>query len=143
MLIGYQSKPLQEVSGLGKPETDFIGNTGIGTQSVGFTSLTSSIGISTVDSDLGITTTTVIGVDSNKYESFYAKTQLINKSTNEMNYVEHYVTHDSTNTYLTESFVDTHSKVDTYSGQLMGTFKGDLTDTQFSLLFENTSDDEI
>ena len=124
-------------------ETDFIGNTGIGTQSVGFTSLTSSIGISTVDSDLGITTTTVIGVDSNKYESFYAKTQLINKSTNEMNYVEHYVTHDSTNTYLTESFVDTHSKVDTYSGQLMGTFKGDLTDTQFSLLFENTSDDEI
>ncbi len=124
-------------------ETDFIGNTGIGTQSVGFTSLTSSIGISTVDSDLGITTTTVIGVDSNKYESFYTKTQLINKSTNEMNYVEHYVTHDSTDTYLTESFVDTHSKVDTYSSQLMGTFKGDLTETQFSLLFENTSDDEI
>ena len=124
-------------------ETDFTGNIGVGTQSVGFTSITSSIGISTVDSNLGITTTTVIGVDSNKYESFYAKTQLINKTTNEMNYVEHYVTHDSTNTYLTESFVDTHSKVDTYSGQLMGTFKGDLTDTQFSLLFENTSDDEI
>ena len=39
--------------------------------------------------------------------------------------------------------MDTHSKVDTYSGQLMGTFKGDLTGTQFSLLFENTSDDEI
>ena len=124
-------------------EIDFTGNSGIGTQSVGFTSLTSSIGISTVDSDLGITTTTIIGVDSNKYESFYAKTQLINKTTNEMNYVEHYVTHDSTDTYLTESFIDTHSRVDTYSGQLMGTFKGDLTDTQFSLLFENTSNDEI
>ena len=124
-------------------ETDFIGNTGIGTQSVGFTSLTSSIGISTVDSDLGITTTTIIGVDSNKYESFYAKTQLINRTTNEMNYVEHYVTHDSTDTYLTESFIDTHSQRDSYSGQLIGTFKGDLTDTQFSLLFENTSDDEI
>ena len=124
-------------------ETDFTGNIGVGTQSVGFTSITSSIGISTVDSDLGITTTNVIGVDSNKYESFYAKTQLINKSTNEMNYVEHYVTHDSTDTYLTESFIDTHSTMDSYSGQLMGTFKGDLTDTQFSLLFENTSDDEI
>ena len=62
-------------------ENTFNSNIGFGSQPVGFTSLSSSIGLSPADS-----TTTIIGVDSNKYESFYTKNQLINETTNEMIY---------------------------------------------------------
>ena len=84
-------------------ETEFNSDsTGIGTQSIGFVDITGAVGLSTVDIDVGITTTKIIGVDSNKYKSFYAQNQLINRTTNEMNYVEVYVTHDETDTYIRE-----------------------------------------
>ena len=125
-------------------ETTFsTSNLGIGTVSVGFVDLTGSIGLSTVDTTIGITTTTIIGVDSEKYKSFYARNQLINKTTNEMNYVETYITHDETDTYVSEYFIDTHNEQEGYSNTLMGSFKGDLTGSEFSLQFENSSTDEI
>ena len=43
-----------------------------------------------------------------------------------MNYVELYVTHDGTDTYVADYFVDTHSELTGYSEILMGSFKGDL-----------------
>ena len=119
-------------------ETSFNNTIGFGSQPVGFTSLSSSTGSSPVGS-----TTNIISVDSDKYESFYTKNQLINETTNEMNYVEVYATHDGTDTYISEFFTDTHGQREGYSDTLMGSFKADLTGTQFSFQFENTSSDII
>ena len=60
-----------------------------------------------------------------------------------MNYVEVYATHDGTDTYISEFFTDTHGQREGYSDTLMGSFKADLTGTQFSFQFENTSSDII
>ena len=60
-----------------------------------------------------------------------------------MNYVEIYVTHDGTNTYTSEYYIDTHNPVDGYSNTLMGSFKGNLDGSVFSLEYENDSTDEI
>ena len=124
-------------------ELDFKSSSGIGTQIVGFIDLTGVVGVSTVDSVLGVSTTTIIGVDSNKYNSFYAKTQLTNQTTSEMNYVELYVTHDGTDTYISDYYTDTHSDRDGYSDTLMGSFRGDLTGSIFSLKYENDLTDEV
>mgnify|MGYP003133587279 CR=1 FL=1 len=121
---------------------DFLSSTGIGTQTVGFINITGSAGVATTSST-GITTTTIISVDSTEYNSLYVKTHLINQTTSQMNYIELYVTHDGTNTYVADSFVDTHSERDSYSETLMGEFKGNLTGSTLSLQYENTLSDEI
>ena len=124
-------------------DLDYLNSTGIGTQSLGFIDLTGAVGIATVDSTLGVTTTSIISVDSTKYNSLHVQTHLINQTTSEMNYVELYVTHDGTDTYIADSFVDTHSERSGYSETLMGEFKVDLTGSEFSLQYENDLTDEI
>ena len=124
-------------------ELDFLSNTGIGTQSLGFINLTGAVGIATVDSVLGVTTSSIISVDSTKYNSLHVKTHLVNQTTSQMNYVELYVTHDGTDTYIADYYVDTHSEVTSYSETLMGSFKGDLTGSIFSLQYVNNLTDEI
>ena len=124
-------------------DLDYLNNTGIGTQSLGFIDLTAAVGIATVDSILGVTTTSIIRVDSTQYNSLYVQTQLINQTTSEMNYVELYVTHDGTDTYIADYFVDTHSERIGYSETLMGEFNADLTGSEFSLQYVNNLTDEI
>jgi len=124
-------------------DLDFLNNTGIGTQSVGFIDITGAVGIATVDSVLGVTTTSIISVDSTKYNSLYVKTHLVNQTTSQMNYVELYVTHDGTDTYIADYFADTHSEITGYSETLMGSFKGDLTGSTFSLQYVNDLTDKI
>ena len=74
---------------------------GIGTQSLGFIDLVSSNKFATT----GITTT-LFSKNLDKIESAYIVTKVINSSTKEINFVETYVTHDGTDTYISEYYVD-------------------------------------
>ena len=62
---------------------------GIGTTSIGFINLTGSNGITTS----GITTS-IISVQSDKFSSLYVNSQVVNTTTNEMNFVELYLTYN-------------------------------------------------
>ena len=115
---------------------------GVGTQSVGFVNLSSYVGIATTAVS-GITTTSIISVDKTKFSSFHVRNQLVNSRTNEMNYVELYVNHDGTNTYVSQFYMDTHSDKDTISETLMGSFDGSIDGSAFSIDFENDLSDQI
>ena len=124
-------------------KTTFQNDTaGVGTQSVGFVNLSSYVGIATTAVS-GITTTSIISVDKTKFNSFHVKNQVVNLRTNEMNYVELYVNHDGTNSYVSQFYMDTHTDVDTLSGTLMGSFDGSIIGSKFSIDFENDLSDEI
>ena len=116
--------------------------TGVGTQSVGFVNLSSYVGVATTAVS-GVTTTSIISVDKTKFSSFHVKNQLINLRTDEMNYVELYVNHDGTNSYVSQFYMDTHTEDDSISDNLMGSFDGSINGSEFSIDFENNLSDEI
>jgi hypothetical protein len=118
---------------------------GIGTHSIGFIDKIGTVGIATtaLPDTSGITTTSIISVDKGHIKSLYTKNQVINKTTNEMNYVEIYLTHDETNTYKSEYFIDTHNQTEGYSNELMGSFTGNIVGDIFSLDYQNDLEDII
>ena len=111
---------------------------GIGTQSVGFVDL---IGIN-AEVQSGITTS-IISVQKNKLESLYADIQVIDPITNKMNFVELYLAHDGTNTYISEYYVDSESQTGNYSGNFIGSFSSTISSGILSLNFNNTSTNQV
>ena len=83
-----------------KTEINSLG-TGIGTTSIGFVDLV-TLG-KTVNAGA---TEVLFSKDIDKIESLYVCSKVINTSTKEINFVETYVTHDETDTYISEYFVD-------------------------------------
>ena len=81
-------------------EKRFISGTGIGTTSVGFVDLTSNK--SEVSSG---TTSTVLEFSASDISSFFVSANIIQTVTNEINFVELYVTHDGTNTNISEYYI--------------------------------------
>jgi len=81
-------------------EKRFISGTGIGTTSVGFVDLTSNR--SEVSSG---TTSTVLEFSASDISSFFVSANIIQSVTNEINFVELYVTHDGTNTNISEYYI--------------------------------------
>ena len=83
-----------------KTEINSLG-TGIGTQSIGF------IDLVTLGKTANAGATEVLfSKDIDKIESLYVSSKVINTSTKEINFIETYVTHDETDTYISEYFVD-------------------------------------
>jgi len=123
-------------------KTEFNVGTGIGTNTIGFVDKVGSVGIATTSLTSGVTTTSIISGIATAYNSFYTSNQLLNRTTNEMNYVDIYVTHDGTNTYMSQAYVD-NSERNGYSDLLLGSFSGNITGNIFSLDFENSLTDEI
>jgi len=124
-------------------DTSFKQNSGIGTESIGFIDLIGTVGIATTSTNSGVTTTSIVSLDKENYSSIYAENQLINRSTNEMNYVELYTTHDNSDTYISEYFVDTHNQVSGYSDTIMGSFNGIIDGSLFTLNYENDLSDKV
>jgi len=110
---------------------------GIGTIDIGFINLTGSN--NTVESGI---TTSVISVDSNKFSSLHTNIQIINSSTNQMNFVEVYLTHDGTNTYISEYYFDSEYN---YSTNFIGSFGSDIDISSgiLSLNYTNNSSDDV
>jgi len=106
---------------------------GVGTTSLGFIDLISSIGIATP----GITTS-LSNLDANSIGSLYANVQVIDDTSGDMNFVELYVTHDGTNTFMSEYYGDSEFETSSYSGNFIGTFNSDISGGILSLSFTNT-----
>ena len=113
---------------------------GIGTTSVGFIDLTGSY----VNASSGIITS-IISLDSNKFSSLYVNTQVINNTTNDMNFVELYLTHDGTDTYISEYYFDSELSTNNYSGNFIGTFGANINTSSgvLSLNYKNNSSNSV
>jgi hypothetical protein len=113
----------------------FDANTiGIASTSIGFVKLFNSID----KSSPGITTN-IVSLASTSFESLHASVQVINELTNEINFVELYLTQDGTNTFISEYYFD-NSNQNSYSGNFIGSFGSDLQSNILSLNFTNTLD---
>ena len=73
---------------------------GSGSSTVGFVDLIgSNIGL-----NVGVNTANVYSLDISKYRSVHSTIQVVNNSTNEINYVEVYTTHDDSDAYQSEYY---------------------------------------
>ena len=111
---------------------------GIGTTSIGFINLTGC----NVVSEPGITTS-IISVNSNNFGSLHTNIQVIDSLTNEMNFVEIYLNHDGTNTYLSEYYFDSQNQSNNYSGSFIGSFSANISSNVLSLNYTNDSSNNI
>jgi hypothetical protein len=107
---------------------------GIGTTSIGFINLSGS----NIITPSGITTS-IISVNSNKFSSLYTNIQVIDSSTNQMNFVEIYLNHDGTDTYISEYYFDSEYQSNNYSGNFIGSFSANISSGILSLNYTNDS----
>ena len=108
---------------------------GIGTISIGFIDLTSRSQII-----LTGVTSSIIGVSTDKFVSFYVNAQIYKEVTNEMNFVELYLTHDGTNTNISEFYFDTEEF--SRSSNLLGSFDADISGS-LNLNYTNNTDEDV
>jgi hypothetical protein len=111
---------------------------GIGSTSIGFVNLTGAA----TTSISGITTS-IVSIPSYNFESLYANVQVINNSTNQMNFVDVYLNYDGTHTYISEYYVDSESSTNNYSGNLIGTFGASISSGIISLNYTNNSSNTV
>ena len=105
---------------------------GINTLSVGFVNVIGvaktanpSATINLVSSPIGVTS------------AFYSTIEITDNVTNEKNLVDIYATHDGTNSYFSEYYVDSGT-INNFSSNFIGTFTSNLTGGVLSINFENT-----
>jgi len=116
--------------------TEFTSSSaGIGSTSLGFVDLISSIGIATP----GVTTS-IVSLDSNNFESLYANIQVIDSTVGNINFVEIYLTHDGTNTFLSEYYIDSEFQTFSLSNNFIGSFSSNISGGILSLNYTNTSE---
>ena len=113
---------------------------GVGTESVGFIDLTGSVDTETTTVGLG--TTTIISLNSSNFESLYVNAQVTDTATQDMNYVRLYITHDGTDTYMSEYYID--NNLSSSTGDSIGLFTcTNLGGGVFSLTHENTTSNKL
>jgi hypothetical protein len=113
---------------------------GIGTESIGFVNLTGA-----ATTSISGMTTSIISIPTYKFESLYANVQIINDSTNQMNFVDVYLNYDGIdNTYISEYYIDSEYSTNNYSGNLIGTFGANISPSGIiSLNYTNNSSSTI
>lgn len=109
---------------------------GVGTQSVGFIDLTSR----SQEVIIGITST-IIGIATDKFTSLHVNAQVYKEVSNEMNFVELYLTHDGTNTSIADFYFDTQGF--SRSSGLIGSFGATIDSGIVNLTFNNDSDEDV
>ena len=112
-------------------------DSGVGTESVGFVDL---IGIKTTSVGLG--TTTIVSLDSSNFESLYVNALVLDTITKDTNYIRLYITHDGTDTFTSEYYID-GSALSSFTGNQIGTFYPNLDSGILSLTHENNSPNAI
>ena len=114
--------------------TDLVG---ISTQSVGFVDLVGVNRIVAVGQ-----TSELVSANIGNVDSFFATIEVTDNTASDKNYVELYVTHDGTNSYFSEYYVDTKQESG-YSSNFIGTFTSEINSGILSINYENTSSNEI
>ncbi len=115
---------------------------GVASTSIGFVKLLNSIqritpGIST---GVGISTN-IISLESTSFKSLHASIQVTDDVTNQMQYSEIYLTHDDTNSYISEFYFDDFGNDgNAYSSNFIGSFSSniDVISNVLSLDFTNS-----
>jgi hypothetical protein len=85
-------------------------------------------------------TTSIINLDSTKYSSVYSNIHILNNDSSIMNYVEIYLTHDGSDTYIAEYYFD-GEEGDSY--RAIGSFGASLSGGILSLNYTNTESENI
>ena len=117
-------------------EKKFIPGVGVGTTSIGVVDIATHV----VDVITG-STSTIVGVSTNTVTSLYVKGQVIQETTNETNFVELYITHDGTNTNISEYYFDSESS--SRSSNQIGSFNADINIGSGLLLLNYTNDTSL
>ncbi len=117
-------------------KTSFNTNlTGIGTQSIGFVNLS---GINTTVSVA--TTSNIFSTNVNNTEAIFASVEVNNTFTDQTNFVDLYLTHDGTNSFISEFYADTEDDV---TSNFIGTFISEINSGILSLNFENDQSNDV
>ncbi len=85
-------------------------------------------------------TTSIIQLDSAKYSSIYSNIHVLNNDSSLMNYVEIYVSHDGSDTYITEYYFN-NEEGESYGS--IGSFGASLSGGLLSLNYTNTESENI
>ena len=120
----------------------FSGSTsGIGTQKVGFIDLTGvAVGVASTTNVAGITSS-IIGVGTSKFNSLFVNTQVINNTTREMNFVDIFLVHDGTNTYMSDYYFNSDKKFT--SDSPIGSFNANISSGLLSLNYTNDTEHDV
>ena len=117
-------------------QTSFNTNlTGIGTQSIGFVNLS---GINTTVATA--TTSTIISTNIDNTDAFFASIEVNDVTSEETNFVDLYLTHDGTSSYISEFYSDTENGP---ISNFIGTFTSEINSNILSLNFENDQPNEV
>jgi hypothetical protein len=85
-------------------------------------------------------TTTIIDLDATKYSSVYSNIHILNNDSSKMNYVEIYLSHDGSDTYIAEYYFD-GEEGESYGS--IGSFGASLNGGILSLNYTNTESENI
>ena len=117
-------------------KTSFNTNlTGIGTQTIGFVNLS---GINTTVSVA--TTSNIFSTNVSNTEAIFTSVEVNNTFTNQTNFVDLYLTHDGTNSFISEFYADTEDDV---TSNFIGTFTSEINSGVLSLNFENDQSNDV
>jgi len=108
---------------------------GSSTQSVGFVDIVASNNIVSSGS-----TSTILSLDSSVYNSSYLNVSVYNNDTQEQNYVEIYLSHDGSDTYLSEFYFD---DINGNSSNFIGTFTSYIDSGNVVLDYNNDTSDQL
>lgn len=109
---------------------------GIGQTNLGFISLSGSI--STASPGAG---TTIISFSAENNSAFYVSVQVVNTSTTESNFVDLYLTHDGTDTYMSEYYFDSNEEL--LSGNFIGSFTSSINSGILKIQHNNSYPSDI
>ena len=110
---------------------------GIGTQSLGFINLTGSNVSVGSGSTQSIVSSSVVST-----EALFVNVEVENTSTDEINYVELYIDHNGTDTFISEVYFDNDSG-ELVSGNFIGTFSASIDSGVLSLDYNNDESDTV
>ena len=113
------------------------GLAGVGTQSIGFINLTGrniSVG--------SATTETIFSADTGATKAFFINAEVENRTTEEINYVELYVSHNDTDTYVSEYYFD-NDETSQITGRFIGSFSSNIDSGVVSIKYNNTDSNDV
>ena len=105
---------------------------GVGTELLGPVDLISAYRISN-----SVGTSNIIELPINKYGSIHATTQITNTVTNDLHYVETYVTHNGQDTFMTQYFVDTDNDEASFNTTNIGIITSRINSGNLEFRYKN------
>lgn len=110
---------------------------GVGSTSVGFMQLTGTNSLV----NPGITTS-IFKRNVNDFSGLFLMTQVFNNTTQEMNYFETYLTHDTNDSYFSESCFD--SRISEFTtGNYIGSFTSSISSGVLTFDYKNTASNQV